>query len=189
MDLEQRMAKMEEEIHILKNQIQSTLLDIEEQIMNHYYPSLRSGDEEEAPSASPRGQGRSRVSERPEPEPPTADEGAHIAIKRVTLGDVRQGKPQRVDDGEHRMKAPNADAVNTAALLAWAKQTMDAIGPRATGEAIESFSAEGYLDAETAELLLQVVAMTPERQDGEPANMASVVSALGALGRIVGSHA
>jgi hypothetical protein len=189
MDLEQRMARMEEEIHILKNQIQSTLLDIEEQIMNHYYPSLRSKDSEDTPSAAPKGQGRPQAVERPEPAPHTADEDAHIAVKRVNLGDLRESKPQAAAQPTNGTAASHSGMVSTAALLSWAKQTMDAIGPRATAEAIESFAAEGYLDAETAELLLQIVSMAPERQDREPANMASVVSALGALGRIVGSHA
>jgi hypothetical protein len=46
--LEQRIKQLEYEFKILKNEIQRTLLDIQEQILVHYYPALRA--EEEAPA-------------------------------------------------------------------------------------------------------------------------------------------
>jgi hypothetical protein len=41
MGLEQRVKTLEYEMRILKNEIQQTLLDIQEQILLHYYSSLR----------------------------------------------------------------------------------------------------------------------------------------------------
>lgn len=41
MDLEQRVKALEYEMKILKNEVQRTLLDIQEQVLVHYYPSLR----------------------------------------------------------------------------------------------------------------------------------------------------
>jgi hypothetical protein len=38
---ESRIEALEHELKILKNEIQSTLLEIREQILNHYYPELR----------------------------------------------------------------------------------------------------------------------------------------------------
>ena len=40
--LDQRVKALEYEIKILKNEIQRTLLDVQEQILVHYYPDLRS---------------------------------------------------------------------------------------------------------------------------------------------------
>ena len=48
MDLEQRVKTLEYEIKILKADVQRTLLDIQEQVLVHYYPALRT--EEEKPS-------------------------------------------------------------------------------------------------------------------------------------------
>jgi hypothetical protein len=48
MELDQRVKALEYEMKILKNEIQRTLLDIQEQILVHYYPALRS--EETKPS-------------------------------------------------------------------------------------------------------------------------------------------
>jgi len=44
MELEQRVKSLEYEIKIVKNEIQRTLLEIQEQILLHYYPDLRSLD-------------------------------------------------------------------------------------------------------------------------------------------------
>ncbi|MCA9901947.1 MAG: hypothetical protein KC433_27400 [Anaerolineales bacterium] len=40
MSLEDRVKELEEELKVLKNEIRATLLDIEEQVLVHYYPSL-----------------------------------------------------------------------------------------------------------------------------------------------------
>lgn len=48
MKLESRVEALEQELKILKNEIQSTLLEIREQVLNHYYPELRA---EEPPRA------------------------------------------------------------------------------------------------------------------------------------------
>lgn len=50
MKLETRIEQLEHELKILKNEIQGTLLDIQEQILIHYYPALR-GDDSEPPDA------------------------------------------------------------------------------------------------------------------------------------------
>jgi hypothetical protein len=41
-ELEQRVKALEFELKILKNEIQRTLLEVQEQILIHYYPELRS---------------------------------------------------------------------------------------------------------------------------------------------------
>lgn len=48
--MEQRVRTLEYEMKILKNEIQQMLLDIQEQILLHYYPALRT--DESSPSDS-----------------------------------------------------------------------------------------------------------------------------------------
>ncbi|MCC6455433.1 MAG: hypothetical protein IT328_10850 [Caldilineaceae bacterium] len=50
MKIESRVEALELELKILKNEIQNTLLEVREQILNHYYPELRA---EEPPRAQP----------------------------------------------------------------------------------------------------------------------------------------
>ena len=51
MELEQRVKTLEYEIKVLKSEIQRTLLDIQEQILLHYYPALRAEESETPESA------------------------------------------------------------------------------------------------------------------------------------------
>lgn len=44
MDMEQRVKTLEQEMKVLKNQIQKTLLDIQEQVLLQYHPALRAED-------------------------------------------------------------------------------------------------------------------------------------------------
>jgi phosphomevalonate kinase len=44
MTVEQRVKTLEYEMKILKNEVQQMLLDIQEQLLLHYYPSLRTDD-------------------------------------------------------------------------------------------------------------------------------------------------
>lgn len=54
MSLEDRVQELEEELKVLKNEIRATLLDIEEQILVHYYPALYPTiNEENRPKLNP----------------------------------------------------------------------------------------------------------------------------------------
>ena len=44
MELEQRVKTLEYEVKMLKNEMQRILLEIQEQILVHYYPSLRADE-------------------------------------------------------------------------------------------------------------------------------------------------
>ena len=76
--LEQRVKALEYEMKILKNEVQRTLLDIQEQVLIHYYPSLRA--EEEAPTEGIRQSLESIRGERQTteeaPNPPEAQPGS-----------------------------------------------------------------------------------------------------------------
>jgi hypothetical protein len=52
MKVETRLEQLEHEFKVLKSEIQATLLEIQEQILNHYYPALRA-DEETVTPANP----------------------------------------------------------------------------------------------------------------------------------------
>ena len=90
MELEQRVKALEYEIKILKNEVQRTLLDIQEQILVHYYPSLRT--EETNPSdatvAIVEGIRQKQASQAPAPSAPT--------INKVSLDEIREAQSELV---------------------------------------------------------------------------------------------
>lgn len=44
MELDERIKALECELKLLKNEIQRTLLDIQQHVLAHYYPTLRAED-------------------------------------------------------------------------------------------------------------------------------------------------
>lgn len=113
MELEQRVKALEYEIKILKNEIQRTLLDIEEQILSHTYLELRS---EEPPPAPPSTTPAPRLRPVPNPAPsptpapapqpavkpfalnqsssPAEPEAPKINIRKVSLDDIRAAQSE-----------------------------------------------------------------------------------------------
>jgi hypothetical protein len=82
MDLEQRVQALEQELQILKNQIQATLLDIREQVLNNTYPALRAEDTTVANNGS-----TLPLPSVPAPRPPAP---VPVALPPVEMPHVRQ---------------------------------------------------------------------------------------------------
>lgn len=93
MELEQRVKTLEYEFKILKNEIQRTLLDIQEQVLIHYYPTLRT--EETGPSSGMVQMMETVRSRQVKPQGP-AEPGA-TAIKKVSLGEIRSAQKEQAD--------------------------------------------------------------------------------------------
>lgn len=72
MALEDRVRELEEELKVLKNEIQTTLLDIQEQILSHYYPSLYPSANKEANLAQVSVARHSAEAAAPQPGPAAA---------------------------------------------------------------------------------------------------------------------
>jgi len=95
MELEQRVKVLEYELKILKNEIQRTLLDIQEQVLVHYYPSLRA--EETKPSdgtiqAYAALKARQPAPASPKSIPVAPSDNPAPPIKPVTLDEIRNAQ-------------------------------------------------------------------------------------------------
>ncbi len=132
MELEQRVKTLEYEIKILKNEVQRTLLDIQEQVLIHYYPTLRM--EETKPSEGTVLTIEQLRARNPAPAapavppaappapsvPPAAPavasvEAAAPMVKKVSLEEIRQAQKELATED-----APSNAAVNK--LVEWAKK-------------------------------------------------------------------
>ncbi|MBI5958727.1 MAG: hypothetical protein HY866_08330 [Chloroflexi bacterium] len=111
MNLEQRVQALELELQILKNQVQATLLDIREQLLNNTYPALQA--ENPAPVQSP---APAPVPPTPQPvrPPDSAKPDAPVSqVRQVSLKDI-----QTDDDDEPQDRIPTympSDAPTTPA--------------------------------------------------------------------------
>src|SRR5450432_2809169 len=99
MDMEQRVKILEQELEILKGQIQATLLEIQEHILTNAYPALRAEElpqieklvSSEASSSSPRGSS-AELDEDDEDDMPLSP-----IVKRVRLIDSESSSDDAIE--------------------------------------------------------------------------------------------
>jgi hypothetical protein len=146
MELDQRVKALEYELKILKNEIQRTLLDIQEQVLVHYYPTLRA--EDTAPPADAVAQlNRAQAATAPTaPATPPA-----VATKKVSLDEVRSTPA-----------AVNIDQSAMIKLAEWINDTLHRLGSGRTTRLVETCVSKGLLDAGTQVVLLRLASLNKE---------------------------
>lgn len=171
MDLEQRVKVLEQEVAILKNQIQATLLDIQEQILVHQYPALRAEEMSDRPSAqvtaphsaAPAADGDHsnghRASGSAEPEPATA---ANLAA-----GTGPAEPPAQVMIAPHEWFARAADSLWSTlnSMMQWLQDSIQRSGTERTAQQVEIFAQKKLIPAEVRDALLEMIALYEEGEE------------------------
>ncbi len=183
MELEQRVKTLEYEIKILKNEIQRTLLDIHEQVLIHYYPTLRL-EESQVPATVIQAVEAARAKQpaRPEPAapvappaPPAATAAPLVApaplpvvpaepaplpdapmpsVKRVTLNDIRAARTDAT--AAPPSGSPQANLIK---LVEWAVNGATKFGNDRAIQLIDVLALKGIVDRATKNALFQVVSL------------------------------
>ncbi len=161
MELDARVKALEYELKILKNEIQRTLLDIQEQILIHYYPSLRS--EDTAPPAEAVAQLAARtIPAGPPPSTPVP------AIKKVSLDEIRSSQPAVVAVPK---ASGSVDQAAMVKLMEWVNDSIARLGSKRTSRLIETCVARAILDNDTKAILLRLTSMNQQPDPAQvPAN-------------------
>lgn len=166
MELEQRVKTLEQEIKILKNQIQRTLLDVQEQLLVHYHPSLRIAEvasaEETTTARTVYNDEENEGLESKVPAPIISQ------VQRVTLDDIR--KAQTNGNGTPKPQPlpqpAAAPELNRFSRLAeWVDANVSKLGVARTKKLVDIRLQSGGLKPEVAETLLQIVALYDEEED------------------------
>ena len=163
MELEQRVKTLEYELKILKSELQRTLLDIQEQILVHYYPSLRA--EETTP---PEGVVQSIADVRAKranvaaTDLPPVDEPSLPIVKKIKLGDVRS-VPDHANIAPHFDAAAHtgteSDPTALIKLNEWLGASTAQIGSERTARIVALYGEQGLLKSETTALLLRITTL------------------------------
>ena len=189
--LEQRVKTLEYEFKILKNEIQRALLDIQEQILVHYYPALRSEQPTPAPEVV---QSLGAIQEKrgakealaPPVERPA---GEPLPVKKVSLDDVRKAREEPPAAAEVRpstARGPKTEPPNVMALTEWVNASAAKIGKERATKLLEMVSQKGYLAGDVKDLLVKVcVATASEGPVGKVATN-DTLSALLKLNELLG---
>lgn len=207
MELEQRVKSLEYEMKILKTEIQRTLLDIQEQILVHYYPSLRAEDtgpsegtwqslESIRERKGPPGESRA-VPEAPTvlevstvlDDPDVTEPPAVAGIKQVTLAEIRaarDGTSVPSDGGSSSTSGGEAGQASVVKLSGWVSNTVKKMGGERTIKLIKACARRGWIAARSAETLLRVASLSSEDDVPEIVAINEVLTALLKLSELLG---
>jgi len=190
--LEQRVKTLEYEFKILKNEIQRTLLDIQEQILVHYYPALRSADSSSAPAPDvmqsfgsiqeKRGAtGRAAGGETTNGEP--------TQVKKVSLEDVRKTREEPTEAAEAQpaaAKEPKSAQPDLIALTNWVNSAVPKIGKDRATKLLEMVGQRGYLAGDAKDVLVKLCAVTAGDIGTEKVATNDILSTLLKLNELLG---
>ena len=190
--VEQRLKTLEYELKILKNEIQKTLLDIQEQILTHYYPTLYPSDQTEV---APDGEAPSQqqgIAPGPAPAPPAV--GAAVAIEnrppvtQVSLDQIRQAQGMATaqpEAGTASQPAQGAGQANVIALSEWVSNCAGKIGGERTRKLVQASAQKGLFTDEIRDLLARLVSVG---NGGDPEGVAinDILNAVLKLNELLG---
>ena len=141
MDVEHRVKVLEDELKILKNQIQNTLLDIQGEL------SILGSTEKQAVASSLALESLS-VNEMQNAvgvavAPTSISRSAQANVREVATPTLRTGTPASLSPGPSQ----SVDLAMFARLLTWVKTTVDQVGSEAVRQALDVAATSGQLPA------------------------------------------
>ncbi|MDY6875194.1 MAG: hypothetical protein SWK90_03190 [Chloroflexota bacterium] len=185
--LEQRVKALEYEMKILKNEIQRTLLDVQEQVLVHYYPSLRA--EEEAPSEGIRQSLESiRRKKQALGEAPDSPE-AEAEVKMVSLNDVKAGQEETPGSPEGEVPPQSGEGQDQSRIMelsGWVSGTARKIGGERTGRLIQACTNKGIIAPEIESSLLRLTGLISADDAPKQVAVNEILGALLKLNELLG---
>ena len=192
--LEQRVRTLEYEVKIVKSEIQRTLLDIQEQILIHYYPDLRTeSDKAEAgvvQSLEAVRKKRDLMAPAPaEPEPtaspPEAEEAPAQGAapkpkgKQVSLAEVRAAQQTAPPPQE-------TSQAQVTALSGWITRLVLRIGQQRVSNLLEAAVLRGWLTIDVVDVLHKVIAFVNVDSVPETVAVNDILKAVIELNKLLG---
>jgi len=184
MDMEQRVKTLEQEMKILKNQVQKTLLDIQEQILVHYHPALRTEDD----ALEENGKAQKETARPFTPPASNMQRSSESAgapkVRQVSLADLRQPQPQgtRPSAEPAQPAAPPASEEQTfAALAEWVGESVSKIGAERTRKLLDLRTANGSVAPDVYDTLHQLITLCEADEGAEATETAVLLQQLSHL--------
>lgn len=196
MDLEQRIQNLEQEMEILKNQIQVTLLDIQEHVLTNRYPSLRAEEAPSRPQTAHNGAAPQVPTANPMMAPIQAvrtvgsaeilddsqdGNSAPVSVRKVAFEPPAPTEPQVPVRAPAPKRTPppqqQADWDELSALETWTQKKLRKLGPERTRELIKIYADRGRFSSAVKDTLLGFVSVyggiPRKRQRREPTRQAT----------------
>ena len=175
MDLERRVEALEKELQILKAQIQTTLLDIQEQILTNAYPTLRAENAAPERPVAPAAAPITILSANPEAAAQPAhvaqspaDEDTGLKVRKVTLNNLDDLPAELPAREQPARREPSVQAVQDLDMTAlsrledWATEKLEHMGVARTKQLIRMYAEQGRFSPDVEATLLKFVSIYEE---------------------------
>ena len=189
MDIEQRVKSLEQEMKILKNQIQKTLLEIQEQILVHYHPALRTEDESyDEIGLLAQGAARPAHSNGQPAADSELNQPAGLKMRQVSLADLRE-TTRPLPEPLSTTPPATAPAATTpaaadqafAGLVDWVGGSVAKIGAERTRKLLDLRASSGAVPPDVYDTLQQLIVLCDENEGADAAETAVLLQQLAQL--------
>ncbi len=203
-----RIAKLENEIKVLKNEVQAVLLDLRESYLNMENPFNSVANPatvqpivitERTSASHPQPEPSPADSRKPEPEAsevrPVQETPAHPSRgseqpprNTQPVSSRNPGLESTATSLSEMPSGENArlDILTVAALVSWAGESTRKLGRERTALVLDISQAMGYLSEDTKIIVAKIVELAPEPASETSANTKSFLESLMKLNRLVG---
>jgi hypothetical protein len=207
-----KIARLENEIKVLKNEVQAVLLDLRESYLNMQNPFNVSANpatiqpiviNEQVPAREPRpAEPRQEVQKQDilEPEEELPPESEEVLLSRLDSQNMR-GKVTRRSDSYIELetqseKLPETaprnksklDLVTMAGLTGWVEQSTKKIGRERTTAVFEISEVMGYVSPELKPVIAKLISLSPQCDGEQTARSRDYLDSLIKLNSLLGSE-
>jgi hypothetical protein len=202
-----KITRLENEIKVLKNEVQAVLLDLRESYLNMENPFNSVANaasvqpivitERTSPSR-PQAEPAPADNRKPEPETSEVRPLQETPVQSVPESGLSYRDAQPVQTGGPRPKSRAAGLMETptganakldilmvAALASWAGESTRKLGREGSALVLDISQAMGYLSGDIKLIVAKIVDLAPEKADGTSANTKSFLESLMKLNRLL----
>lgn len=191
MNLEKRIAALEEELKVLKGEVQHVLLEIKEYLLEARYPDLSGfqGNQVQIGSTPPIPQSRNGHSRYKEPDgneshwPSSADSLAKALGTLTAAGSDQVSKLEHAERPLNGKEAQLQD-LDLAFLARWVNNAVRQLGRQHTQQVIDLWARSQGLPDSWGQLLHALVTMAPEPDEKPEPGLEQIAQALVELHQI-----
>lgn len=184
MAIEDRIKALEDESKVLKNVIQATLLDIQKEILTHFYAPEHAERGSTAGNSGWQREGSARAPWEGGTGPGKDNEEI-IGTMVESRGEPKNRPVATSPEHDHVCLQDKEVWSTVAKLLIWLSESVSELGRERTAKAIKMYGAYGYISPEMQKVLMALIAFSREETLPERFSLRHLLEKLAELSNIL----